>query len=49
MNDGYMEPYDAQVIITGEVRVIVRLSSYITEEPVWHLDCTCISDQSVFD
>lgn len=20
MNDGYMEPYDAQVIITGEVR-----------------------------
>lgn len=21
VNDGYMEPYDAQVIITGEVRV----------------------------
>lgn len=28
MNDGYMEPYDAQVIITGEVRV--SSCTYIT-------------------
>lgn len=41
VNDGYMEPYDAQVIITGEVRVITCLSScsYIMKKLIWHLDC----------
>lgn len=27
VNDGYMEPYDAQVIITGEVGVVTGLSN----------------------
>lgn len=42
VNDGYMEPYDAQVIITGEIKVVVCLSSYSysTGGPVWYLDCT---------